>query len=144
MASIQDIHERTTRAFNAHDRAAIEELSTPDCVLSAPGDMTFSGVKEVADFLQSWWQAFPDAKTTARAVHYAGDTFIEEGTFTGTQDGVFRTPMGDIQPTHRPVTGEYITVSRVRDDKVYSQYLIFDRLQLLEQLGLMPAAAGRS
>jgi predicted ester cyclase len=141
MATIQQICERADKAFNAHDRTTIEELSTPDAVLTAPGDMTFSGPKAVADFLQSWWDAFPDAHTTVRAVHYAGDTYIEEGTFHGTHDGVFRTPMGDIPPTHRPVTGEYISVCRCSGDAVASQYLLFDRLQLMEQLGLVPAPA---
>jgi ketosteroid isomerase-like protein len=141
MASIQELFERSDHAFNRHDRAAIEALCSPDCVLTAPGGMTFNGVQQVGDFLQSWWEAFPDAHTTVRAVHYAGDTFIEEGIFGGTQDGVFRTPMGDIPPTHRPVTGEYISVTTCRDDKVVSQHLLFDRLQLLEQLGLVPSAA---
>lgn len=141
MASIHEIQQRADEAFNRHDRAAIEALCSPDSVLTAPGDMTFTGRQQVCDFLQSWWTAFPDAHTSIRAVHYDGDTFVEEGTFSGTQDGVFHTPMGDIQPTHRPVTGEYISVSRCRDDQVVSQYLLFDRLQLLEQLGLVPTPA---
>jgi hypothetical protein len=49
--------------------------------------------------------------------------------------------MGDIQPTHRPVSGEYVSICKVSDDKIASQHLIFDRLQLLEQLGLVPTAA---
>lgn len=141
MATIQELSERADRAFNAHDRRAIEALCAPQSVLTAPGDMTCTGVKEVCDFLQSWWDAFPDAHTTIRATHYAGDTYIEEGTFSGTHDGVFRTPMGDIPPTHRPVSGEYVSVNRCSGDAIVSQYLIFDRLQLLEQLGLVPAAA---
>ena len=141
MATIQEIAERATRAFNAHDRAACEALCTPDSVITAPGDMTASGVKEVCDFLQAWWEGFPDAHLTVRAYHYDGETYIEEGTFNGTHDGVFKTPMGDIPPTHRPVSGEYVSVNRVRGDAVASQYLLFDRLQLLEQLGLVPAPA---
>ncbi|HZS15793.1 MAG TPA: ester cyclase [Candidatus Dormibacteraeota bacterium] len=141
MATIQQLAERATDAFNAHDRAACEALCSDDTVLSAPGDMTATGRKEVCDFLQSWWDAFPDAHTTVRACHYAGDTYVEEGTFSGTQDGVFRTPMGDIPPTHRPVTGEYVSVNRCSGDHIVSEYLIFDRLQLLEQLGLVPSAA---
>jgi len=141
MATIQELSARAERAFNAHDRGATEALCAPDSVLTAPGDMTCTGVKEVCDFLQSWWDAFPDAHITIRATHYAGDTYIEEGTFSGTHDGIFRTPMGDIPPTHRPVSGEYVTVVRCSTDHVLSQYLIFDRLQLLEQLGLVPAPA---
>jgi ketosteroid isomerase-like protein len=141
MASIQELFTRADKAFNEHDRAAMEALCSPDSVLTAPGGMTFKGAQQVCDFLQSWWEAFPDAHTAVQDVHYAGDTFIEEGTFTGTQDGLFHTPMGDIQPTHRPVRGEYISVTRVRDDRIASQHLLFDRLQLIEQLGLVPSPA---
>jgi predicted ester cyclase len=141
MATIQEICAEADRAFNAHDRAACEALCSDDAVLTAPGDMAFTGRQAVCDFLQSWWDAFPDAHTTIREVLYSGDTYIEEGTFHGTHDGVFRTPMGDIPPTHRPVTGEYVSINRCRDDHIVSQYLIFDRLQLLEQLGLIPAPA---
>jgi predicted ester cyclase len=141
MATIQEIFERSEKAFNDHDRAAIESLCSPDTVLTAPGDMTFNGVQQVCDFLQSWWDAFPDGHVTVREVLYTGDAYVEEGTFHGTQDGVFHTPMGDIQPTHRPVSGEYVTINKCRDDKIVSQYLLFDRLQLLEQLGVVPAPA---
>jgi len=141
MATIQELQQQSDDAFNAHDRAACEALCTTDAVLTAPGDMTFNGRQEVCDFLQSWWEAFPDAHTTVREVLYSGDSYVEEGTFAGTHDGVFHTPMGDIPPTHRPVTGEYVSIVKRRGDAVASQYLIFDRLQLLEQLGLVPAPA---
>jgi len=35
-----------------------------------------------------------------------GDVIIEEGIFRGTQNGVFRTPTGDVPPTGRRVQGE--------------------------------------
>lgn len=141
MATVQELFARADKAFNDHDRAACEALCAEDSVLNAPGDMTATGRKEVCDFLESWWDAFPDAHTTVRDVHYSGDTFVEVGTFRGTQDGVFKTPMGDIPPTHRPVIGEYVNVCRCNEQTIASQYLLFDRLQLLEQLGLIPQPA---
>ena len=71
-----------------------------------------------------------------------GDVAIEEGTFTGTHDGVLRSPAGDIPPTGRPVCVDYIQVLRFRDGKHASFSLMFDRLLMLEQLGLVPAPAG--
>jgi ketosteroid isomerase-like protein len=64
------------------------------------------------------------------------------GTFTGTHNGVLRSPAGDIPPTGRPVTADYIQVLRFRDGKHASFSLMYDRLQMLEQLGLIPAPAG--
>jgi ketosteroid isomerase-like protein len=44
-------------------------------------------------------------------------------------------------PTGRPVALDYIQVLRFRDGKHASFHLMFDRLLMLEQLGLMPAPA---
>jgi ketosteroid isomerase-like protein len=50
--------------------------------------------------------------------------------------------MGDIPPTGRAVAVDYIQVLRFRDGKHTSFNLMFDRLLMLEQLGLVPALAG--
>jgi uncharacterized protein (TIGR02246 family) len=142
MATIREITERAIAAFNQHDGATLESLTAPDCVCTAPGDMTFTGPAQIREFMESWFTAFPDGTTTAKNVYYCGDdTSVEEGVFTGTHDGVFHTPMGDIQPTHRKVHGNYVNIVTVAGGKAVSQRLIFDRLQLLEQLGLVPTPA---
>jgi ketosteroid isomerase-like protein len=73
-------------------------------------------------------------------LHVVGDVAVEEGTFTGTHDGVLRSPTGEIPPTGRPVRIEYVQVLRFRDGKHASFDLLFDRLSMLEQLGLFPGA----
>ena len=74
-------------------------------------------------------------------MHIAGDIVVEEGTFTGTHHGTLHTPAGDIAATGRRAAVDYIHVLRYRDDKHVSFKLVFDRLQMLEQLGLVPAPA---
>jgi ketosteroid isomerase-like protein len=74
-------------------------------------------------------------------VHIVDDVAVEEGTFNGTHDGTLQTPAGDIPPTGRPVEIDYIQVLRFRDGKHTSFNLMFDRLLMLEQLGLVPAPA---
>jgi ketosteroid isomerase-like protein len=49
--------------------------------------------------------------------------------------------MGDVPPTGRSVKVDYIQVLRFRDGKHLSFNLMFDRLMMLEQLGLVPAPA---
>jgi len=82
-----------------------------------------------------------DAHVEVQAVHIVDNVAIEEGTFTGTQDGVLRGPMGDIPPTGRWVKVDYIQVLRFRDGKHVSFNLMFDQLTMLEQLGLLPTPA---
>jgi ketosteroid isomerase-like protein len=74
-------------------------------------------------------------------VHIAGDIAVEEGTFTGTHHGILHSPAGDIAPTGRRVAVDYIHVLRYRDGKHVSFNLLFDRLEMLEQLGLLPVPA---
>ena len=49
--------------------------------------------------------------------------------------------MGDVPPTGRSVTLGYIQVLRFRNGKHVSFNLMFDRLEMVEQLGLIPAPA---
>ena len=142
MATIREITERGIAAFNQHDGATLESLCAPSAVCTAPGDLTVTGPAQIRQFMESWFTAFPDCRSTATSVLYCGDdTSVEEGVFEGTQDGVFHTPMGDIQPTHRKVRGQYVNIISISGGQVVSQRLSFDRLQLLEQLGLVPTPA---
>jgi predicted ester cyclase len=92
-------------------------------------------------FYAGWFEAFPDAHVEIHGLHIAGDAAVEEGTFTGTHRGTLRSPAGDIAPTGRAVAMDYIQVLRFRDGKHISFNLIFDRLLMLDQLGLIPAPA---
>src|SRR5262249_27721405 len=91
------------------------------------------------EFFGSWLAAFPDAHVEVRDVHVLDQVVIEEGTFRGTHNGVLRGPSGDIPSTGRPVDVAYVQVLRFRGGKHASFYLLFDRLSMLEQLGVPPA-----
>jgi predicted ester cyclase len=103
--------------------------------------MRGEGKEACADFFGSWFTAFPDAHVEIHGLHIIDDVAVEEGTFTGTHDGVLRSPMGDVPPTGRSVSVDYIQVLRFRDGKHCSFNLMFDRLLMLEQLGLIPTPA---
>jgi hypothetical protein len=68
-------------------------------------------------------------------VHVADDVAVEEGTLTGTHDGVAR--------TGRSVRLGYVRVTRQRDGKSVSMSLMLDRLEMFEQLGLIPGDCGQ-
>ena len=137
----RDAFERGTDTFNAHDIEAFAAVLADDVVFQAPGGMRGEGKEACAGFFGSWFSAFPDAHVDVHAVHFVDDVAVEEGTFTGTHDGVLQTPAGEVPPTGRPVEIAYIQVLRFRDGKHVSFNLMFDRLAMLEQLGLVPAVA---
>jgi len=137
----REAFEKGTATFNAHDIAGFSEVLADDVVFTAPGGMHGDGKAACAAFFGGWFAAFPDAHVEVQAVHIVDNVAIEEGTFTGTQDGVLRGPMGDIPPTGRWVKVDYIQVLRFRDGKHVSFNLMFDQLTMLEQLGLLPTPA---
>ncbi|MBV8733659.1 MAG: nuclear transport factor 2 family protein [Solirubrobacterales bacterium] len=129
--------ERGTDSFNAHDMDGFAEVVADDVVVLAPG-VRCDGKSAFVEFYGGWLQAFPDAHIEVHHVHFIDDVAVEEGTFSGTHDGVLRTPSGDLPPTGRAARVPYIHVLRYRDGLHASFNLVFDRLLMLEQLGLIP------
>ena len=139
--TIREAFEKGTDTFNAHDIDGFTSVLADDVVYSAPGGMSGQGKTACAQFFAGWWDAFPDAHVDVHAVHIVGDVVTEEGTFTGNHHGALHSPAGDIAPTGRWVALEYIHVLRYREGKHVSFNLMFDRMLMLEQLGLIPAPA---
>jgi ketosteroid isomerase-like protein len=142
--TVREAFEKGTDTFNAHDIDGFTSVLADDVVYQAPGGISGQGKAACAQFFGGWWEAFPDAHVDVHALHIAGDIAVEEGTFTGTHHGTLPTPAGDIAPTGRPVAVGYMQVLRFRDGKHVSFNLLFDRLLMLEQLGLIPAPAPAS
>ena len=137
--STREAFERGTETFNAHDIDGFAEVLADDVVFTAPGGIHGEGKPACLEFYGGWHSAFPDAHVEVHSVHLIDDVAVEEGTFSGTHDGVLHTPSGDVAPTGRAVSLPYIHVLRYREGLHASFNLSFDRLQMLEQLGLMPA-----
>jgi steroid delta-isomerase-like uncharacterized protein len=137
----REAFEKGTATFNAHDLDGFAAVLADDVVFKAPGGVHGKGKAECAAFFGSWFAAFPDARVEVHAVHIAGDVAAEEGTFTGTQNGVLHGAMGDIPPTGRSVEVDYIQVIRFRDGKHVAFNLMFDRMNMMEQLGLIRTTA---
>ncbi|BDG01813.1 ester cyclase [Anaeromyxobacter oryzae] len=147
-STVRTVFEKGTSAFNAHDVDAMAETMTDDVSTRAPGGTELSGKQAVKAFYKSWIDAFPDAHVDIKAVHVLDDVAVEEGVFTGTHRATLKSPGGDLPATGRNVSVEYIQVLRFRGDRVASFHLVFDRAEMLEQLGLAPspeamAASGR-
>jgi steroid delta-isomerase-like uncharacterized protein len=137
----QEAFEKGTAAFNAHDMDAFADALADDVVFTAPGGTQGEGKAACAAFFASWFAALPDARVDVHAVHFTGEVAVEEGTFIGTHNGVLKGPEVDVPPTGRSVTVDYIQTLRFRDGKHASFRLMFDRLTMLEQLGLVPTPA---
>ena len=128
-AADRDPVERATERFNAHDLDGFAELLADDVTCCAPGGVQETGKAACVALHRRWLADFPDARVEVRARHTIDDVVVEEGTFRGRHDGVAR--------TGRSVSLDFVRVVRVRDGKHVSLHLSFDRLLMLEQLGLV-------
>jgi|SRR5271166_4314333 len=137
----REAFERGTETFNDHDIKGFADVLADDVVFKAPGGVQGQGKQGCAESYAAWFRAFPDAHVEVHQVHFSDDVAVEEGTFMGTHNGVLHGPAGDVPPTGRPVRVEYVNVLRFKDGKHVSFSLTFDRLAMLEQLGLVPTPA---
>jgi ketosteroid isomerase-like protein len=135
----REAYDKALDALNAHDINALAETWADDCVQTAPGDVRVEGKVAVVEFFRGWTAAFPDWHAENTWLLVVDDVVVSEGIWSGTHDGVLRTPTGDIAPTGRAAKVEFMEVHRFRDGKRVSSHVMFDQLTLLEQLGLMPA-----
>jgi ketosteroid isomerase-like protein len=141
VVTTREAFEKGTETFNAHDIDGFAEVLADDVVFKAPGGIEGRGRPACAEFFAGWFEAFPDAHVEVKDVHFVEDVAVEEGTFSGTHGGILHSPAGDIPPTGRAVNVDYVQVLRFRDGRHVSFNLMFDRLVMLEQLGIVPAPA---
>lgn len=113
-----------------------EQTMAPDAVFVGPG-MDLKGREEIRRFVEGFHQAFPDVAHRIDRLLVAGDTLIMEGVFTGTHEGVLRTPAGDVPPTGRRVEVREVQLVTIDRDGLAARFdTYFDRLEMLAQLGL--------
>jgi steroid delta-isomerase-like uncharacterized protein len=137
VADVIELARRHDDAFNAQDADGRAAIEAPDIEFVMPGGMTLRGHEQVRQVLRAFWDALPDAKITPVDLVAVGDVVVAEGTIAGTHNGTFRTPQGEIPRTGNPVSLRYAAVKRFEGDRLVSEHLYFDQLELLQQLGAM-------
>jgi|SRR5579884_2986992 len=141
MAGAREIAARFVQAFNAHDEEQLWTLNAEDGVIEAPGDVHVEGRDAVTGYAMAWLNAFPDASITVQTELVEGDWVAQRFTFEGTHQGVLASPAGEIPATQRRLTGRGVQLLRVAGDTIAETQLYFDQVQVMTQLGLMPAPA---
>jgi steroid delta-isomerase-like uncharacterized protein len=142
MGEARRIAEEFVDAFNAHDEARMRSLDRDDVTFEAPGDVKLEGVDATTEYAMSWLRAFPDARMTIENTVVADDWAALEFTFEGKHDDTLVGPAGEIPATHRHLDGRGVQILKVKGDKIAEVHLYFDQIDVLTQLGVMPAAAG--
>jgi predicted ester cyclase len=135
MPSARDVILKHIDAFNDRDTDA--DPWATDAEFTGPG-VQFSGRDNVIGFIAVFQEAFPDLRLEIERLLTDGSAAAAEGTMTGTHDGVFHTPNGDVAPTGRPLELRWAAVYATEGDTLKSEHLFFDQMDFLGQLGLLP------
>jgi uncharacterized protein (TIGR02246 family) len=140
--STKQVLDRNIAALNARDIEGYLANQRPDVEFVLAGGITLHGRDEIRHYIEALWKAFPDGKLAFGAQVFAEDAAATELVFTGTHAGPMMTPNGPIPPTGKRVTTHSVSILRMKDDLIASEHVYFDQLEMLTQLGLMPAAPG--
>jgi predicted ester cyclase len=131
--------ERIMAATNAQDMNEYLAAQHPEIELVLPGGTTLRGHDQVRQYIQSQWSAFPDGHVTRLNQIATADQAATEIALTATHSGPLSTPEGPIPPTGKRVNVRFVAVHRIKDGVATSEHVYFDQLDMLTQLGLMPA-----
>jgi steroid delta-isomerase-like uncharacterized protein len=116
-------------AFNDRDHDTLTSLLADDVVEhGVHGDL--HGPEEIVEFLDSYFETFPDYSGTTDAMVTDGDTVAVRYTARGTHSGEFH----DIEPTAQTVEWTGMAMYRIEDEQIAEIWLEENRLSLLEQL----------
>ena len=97
----------------------------------------FTGPQGFKQFVEIYRGAFPDVHFTINDQIAEGDKVATRWTATGTQKGAL---MG-IAPTNKRSTVTGTDLGRWADGKVVEEWLSYDMLGMLQQLGVVPTLA---
>ena len=135
--STEDNKALTRRAFDALNQqnwSDFYELVGPDIVFHV-ASTTDQGREAYKQFISMYYTAFPDLHFIVEDLIAEGDTVVARYTGHGTHQGDL---MG-IAPTGKQVAVTNILITRFANDKAIEQWLNFDALGMLQQLGVIPA-----
>ena len=140
MDDIKSLVTRFYDAWNAHDRDGWLAYCDEDITFSGPGGISGKGFDTGGMFWSLWQDAFPDCRSTINVAVAEGNEAIQEAVFTGTHTQTLHLPDNqDIPATGKSVAIPFTLGLTYLGGKWSSFRLIFDRAELMTQLGLMPA-----
>ncbi len=120
-------------AWNERKLEVIDQLVSQSHALIAP-NVSGAAVGPAAykNQIASMAAGFPDLRFTVEETISEKDKVVASWTFTGTHRGVY---LG-IPPTNKKVSVAGITVHQITDGKILDSQAAWDRLALLQQLGV--------
>lgn len=137
----KEVLEKAVSTWNAKDEQGFTSLASTDIRIVGSGGLELQGLGGMRQFYQLWRGAFSDNVIRYHNVVDSAEQVIGEATFTGTHTETLAAPTGEIPPTNRRVSVDYVGALNVSGGKITSMRIYFDVLDLMAQLGLVGAPA---
>lgn len=128
------IARRFFKAFETNDRAALKEVLAPDLVAHHPGAPEPLDRESLMQTISAFKEAFSDQTYTIKDQIAKDGKVATRSTWRATHSGDFQ----GIPPTGKEVKLSGLTIERIEDGKIVERWLTYDRMELMEQLGLVP------
>ncbi len=138
-ANKAQIRREIEEAWNNGDLLATHQTHHADATIHDGGHPQHKDVDTHKDLVTAYRSAFPDMHVRIDHLIVEGDMAAGRLTGTGTQDGEL---MG-IPPSHKKATLSANFVVRFKDGKIHEAWVEWDRLSLLQQLGVLPTTLGQ-
>ncbi|MEF8772612.1 ester cyclase [Halodesulfurarchaeum sp.] len=117
------------KAFNEQDYEALKKRAAEDMVEHGTEEV-LEGIDEVVEYLQSYYEMFPDYAGQMDAIMAEDDLVTIRYTAQGTHTGSYK----DIDPTGQYVEWPGMAMYRIEDDQIAEVWVEEDRLSLVEEL----------
>jgi steroid delta-isomerase-like uncharacterized protein len=141
------LDEQFIAAWNAHDADAALALLAEDVIWQDVGNpVPYRGKEAARTFIQNWFTAFPDIKTTVTNRLAMDDRMAVEIEFTGTNTGPLQMTPGTpaIPATGRTIMGRGTYFTTIRNGKATEVHTYPDAAGMMMQLGLVTQATAHA
>jgi ketosteroid isomerase-like protein len=138
MGQARDTVDRFFELFAAGKMADASELFDPTCVTVMPtGSLDQAEHEQMGNAFKA---GLPDSRMLVDVAVESGNEIVVLGHFRGTHTGDLVSPSGTIPASGNPLDLRFMDYFKVRDGKIVDHQTIFDQVEMLTQLGALPAA----
>ena len=141
--SASEYPARAEQAFNRRDADGLTALWASDFEYEGPGGERSTGRAAAIVRERALWTAFPDIRADLSHHLVAGERLVIEGRMCGTHGGSLRLGSTTVPASGRRIDVTFVALFRFVDGLVAHERVVYDRADLLVQLGVASAAEDR-
>lgn len=145
MGRARDVVEAVYRACNAGDLDMMLKDYDEDAMYwSTAHSAGAHGKAQIRPYFKGLLTTFPDIQFVVTKLIESGESVAVEYRVHGTHKGPLKTPSGTIPPTGKTIELSGAEFFETRKGQIVTDRNYADRLELMQQLGLISAAAATS